>query len=377
MKTLLIFVVIFFSLQSLAATRPQTSAMKKSSAQKRILRKKLVKKTLQKKKTHLKKRVRKKRVHYKKRRPNKTIHHKQAGQRKHIQPRHNKESVPTYKAYMSRRKLLKPRFSPPPRNGQFDLPIAYNKEVQRWIQFFQTRGRRWFKNRLERASKYLPRMQLALRRKGLPQDLAMLPMIESGFSAHAVSSASAVGYWQFIQATANRYGLKTNWWIDERRDFIKSTDAASNYLGDLYGLFRSWHLSAAAYNMGEHRLERLIKKYRTTDFWTLAQKRDFPKETREYIPKLIAVLLISKNPSYYGFHNIRPMNPYRYDYFFAPGGTDLHNMASALNISKDYLKSLNPELTLGFIPESISAHKIRVPKGFTAKVSSYLRSLRL
>ena len=216
-------------------------------------------------------------------------------------------------------------------------------------------------------------MQRTLKKKGLPQDLFYIAMIESGLSPRATSHAQAVGYWQFIRPTAHRYGLRVNWWLDERRDFSKSTLAAASYLGDLYKMFGSWYLTTAAYNMGEGRLKRLIKKHKTSNFWQLASKRDFPRETREHIPKIIAAMVIAKAPKLYGFKMINPMEPHLYEFFHVPGGTDLILLARFLGVNKTTLSKLNPELTKGFIPKFIDQHRIRVPKGYTGKVSEFLR----
>ncbi|RME18581.1 MAG: murein transglycosylase [Bdellovibrio sp.] len=278
---------------------------------------------------------------------------------------------PSLKKYR-KKTIFRPVNKPP----LFDIPVTYNSKVKNWIQYFQTYARKDFKIWLERSSKYLPLIKYTLKQKGLPQDLAYLAMIESGFSSRAVSHASAVGYWQFIKATAQRYGLKISWWIDERRDFQKSTLAAARYLADLYKMFRSWYLAAAAYNMGENRLKRLIRKYKTKNFWVLSRKRDFPTETKNYIPKLIAALLIAKAPRLYGFHHIRPHAPYRYEYFYAPGGTDLVNLSRFLGIPYKKIKRLNPELIHGFIPKYVSSHRIRIPKGYSKLVSKYV-SLKL
>lgn len=256
----------------------------------------------------------------------------------------------------------------------FDLPIIYNARVKSWISYFQNNNKKWFSRWLERSHRYLPVMQNMLKDKKLPQDLAFVAMIESGFSPHAISSASAVGYWQFIQPTANRYGLKTNWWLDERRDFAKSTLAAANYLEDLYTIFRSWYLTAAAYNMGEGRLQRLIRKHNTNNYWVLANKPDFPKETKDYIPKLIAAMLIAKAPGLYGFHALRPETPHKFDYFAVPGGTDLAMLADAIGVSQKALTTLNPELLKGFVPTFVRTHKIRIPPGSTMRVSQYIRT---
>lgn len=244
-------------------------------------------------------------------------------------------------------------FAPVDSGPYFDIPITYNSRVKHWINFFQGPGQRWYRIWLERSHRYLPIMQGHLRSRGLPQDLAYVAMIESGFSANAVSHAQAVGYWQFIESTANRYGLQTDWWLDERRDFIKSTHAAANYLADLYKMFDSWYLTAAAYNMGEGRLRRLIRRHGTNNYWILSSKPDFPKETRDYIPKLIAAMLIAKAPKLYGFHELKPRTPYSFEYFHIPGGTELETLAEFLNIESQQLKTLNPELLKGLVPSSI------------------------
>lgn len=264
-------------------------------------------------------------------------------------------------------------YAPVDSRPYFDIPITYNTRVKSWISYFQKPARKWFRTWLERSHKYLPSMQALLKDKGLPQDLAYVAMIESGFSAHAKSTAEAVGYWQFISPTASRYGLRINWWLDERRDFQKSTNAAASYLGDLYRMFGSWYLTASAYNMGEGRLKRLIAKHKTNNYWVLSKKRDFPQETRDYIPKLLAAMLIAKAPKLYGFGTINPEKPYRYEYFYVPGGTDLAQLAHHLNVNLANLRKLNPELLKGFVPHHVNNHRIRIPPGHTVAASHFVR----
>ncbi len=265
-------------------------------------------------------------------------------------------------------------FTPVDASPNFDIPVTYNTKVKWWINFFQTNGKKWFHTWLERSHAYMPLMQKMLADKGMPQDLAFVAMIESGFSAGAVSTASAVGYWQFITPTANRYGLQTSWWLDERRDFTKSTAAAARYLGDLFKQFGSWYLTAAAYNMGEGRTQRLVNKYKSKNYWILSKRPDFPDETRQYIPKLLATMLIAKAPKLYGFKEIKPKAPYRYDYMNVPGGTDLYNLARFAGFNSKDLIKLNPELLKGFVPTTIRSHRIRIPKGGNAKVSDFIRA---
>ncbi len=256
----------------------------------------------------------------------------------------------------------------------FDLPVTYNKNVSRWVASFQRNT--WFRDWLQRSYIYIPFIQKELRAAGLPLDLAYVVMIESGFSPNAISHADAVGPWQFIEATGQRYGLNKTWWLDERRDLKKSTSAAIRYIKDLYGEFGSWYLVAASYNMGENGLRRQIKKYGTRDYWTLIQLNALPKETQEYVPKILAAMLIAKAPNLYGFRNLEKMDPLDYDVVMAPGGTDLDVLADHLGVTRKSLKDLNAELFLGYIPRQVDRHFIRVPKGSGTLVASYLNQPR-
>jgi membrane-bound lytic murein transglycosylase D len=255
----------------------------------------------------------------------------------------------------------------------FDIPISYNSHVQKWISHFQGPGRKWFRTWLERSHAVLPRMQSTFQREGLPRDLTYMAMIESGFSNHAVSIAFAVGPWQFIQSTAERFGLKVNWWLDERRDFDKSTKAAARYIRTLYDMFGSWYLVAAAYNTGENRVKRIIKQHQTKNFWELVKRGAFVEETENYIPKMIAATLISKAPSLYGFRDLDQPEIPQYDLFQVPGGTQLEDVANILDVTPQHLRQLNPELLISFVPSGVSGHRIRIPKGASAKLSDHIR----
>lgn len=256
----------------------------------------------------------------------------------------------------------------------FDIPVTYNRSVKFWIRNFQTSNRGWFKKWLERSTRYMPFIHKELKRAGLPQDLAYLAMIESGFSTAATSNAEAVGIWQFIEPTGNSYGLRTEWWLDERRDYDKSTKAAIGYISHLYRSFKSWYIVAASYNMGETRARRLIRKHGTNNFWKLADLGALPDETKNYVPKIIAAMLIAKAPALYGFRGLEYHLPERYDYFHAPGGTDLNSLAEHLGVSQKYLRDLNPELTRGYIPKEVRTHRIRVPKGSMQAIRNLLKT---
>jgi len=188
-------------------------------------------------------------------------------------------------------------------NTQFDLPIEMNKAVEKWIDYFTGKGRERFKNYLERSEIFIPFLRPILKNAKAPEDLVYLAMIESGFNNNARSHARAVGAWQFISATGRRYGLDVNWWVDERRDVEKSTIAAVQYLKELNAMFGSWPLAAAAYNAGEAKIQRAIKRYKTSDFWELCtrKRRYLRPETKNYVPKLYAAAIISKNRTQFGF----------------------------------------------------------------------------
>jgi membrane-bound lytic murein transglycosylase D len=257
----------------------------------------------------------------------------------------------------------------------FDLPVTYNYQVSFWVNHFQTRGQRWFREWLERASRYLPFIQEELLKAGLPADLAFMVMIESGFSSHAKSTANAVGPWQFIPTTGYRYGLEKTWWLDERKDLRKATHAAIRYIKDIRKEYRSWYLVAAAYNMGENGLRRIIKRHGTDDYWTLVRKKAIPKETQEYVPKILAAMLISKAPSLYGFRSLERYEPLQYDIIAAPGGTDIDKLADKIGVTRKSLRDLNAELLLGYVPKNITHHHIRVPKGSAKVVMNMLSDL--
>ncbi len=255
----------------------------------------------------------------------------------------------------------------------FDLPVTYNKKVSFWISYFQTRGKGFFRDWLEKSTKYMPLLQTELKNAGLPTDLAYMVMIESGFSSHAVSTAQAVGPWQFIESTGNSYGLKKNWWLDERRDIKKSTQAAIKYLKDLNAEFKSWYLVAASYNMGENGLRKQIKKHGTNDYWELVRRGALPQETQDYVPKILAALMIAKAPNLYGFRDIDALYPLQYEMVYAPSGTDVDQLADHLGITRKSMRELNSELILGYIPKQVSGHHLRIPLGSLTVAKQFFR----
>lgn len=245
----------------------------------------------------------------------------------------------------------------------FDLPVTYNYQVSRWIEYFQGPGRRWFQVWLERSGRYLPYLQKKLSAAGLPTDLVYMVMIESGFDPRARSRSGAVGPWQFIESTGKRYGLRIDSWVDERMDIEKSTQAAILYLKDLYQEFGDWHLVAASYNMGENGLRRLIQKYKSRNFWLLAKAGVLPHETRDYVPKILASMLISKAPTLYGFSVNPHQAPLKFEKIPVKRGWSLKELAQYLKVTEACLKELNPHLLREQVPQHESHLWIKVPPG--------------
>lgn len=230
------------------------------------------------------------------------------------------------------------------------LPLVFNDDVERYIRYFSTTKKDLFRRWLKRKRLYEPFVTRVLKEYGLPEDLIYLAMIESGFNLQAHSPMNADGPWQFIPETGKKYGLTVNHWIDERRDIQKSTVAAARYLQQLFDQFDCWYLAAAAYNAGENRIDRLIKRHDTRDFWQLSTYNTLPSETREYVPRLIAAAILSKNPEKYGFDDIDPITPFQFSAHRVPGGVPLSVVAKAASTDLDALKALNPELLTDITP---------------------------
>ncbi len=243
----------------------------------------------------------------------------------------------------------------------FDIPIVFNDAVKYYIRYFTNEKRKVFTNWLRRSKRYVPIITEILRKHKMPEDLVYLAMIESGFNPKAYSRAKACGPWQFIYATGGRYGLKVNYWIDERRDPEKSTVAAAKYLRDLFNQFGHWYLAAAGYNAGEKRIERAIEKHNTNDFWELYRYGALPQETRNYIPQLIAAAIIAKEPEKYGFGSIDFQDPIRFVEIRVPPATPLTAIARASSLDFEEVRSYNPELVRGITPPGEDDYEIKLP----------------
>jgi membrane-bound lytic murein transglycosylase D len=251
----------------------------------------------------------------------------------------------------------------PKKEPHFDIPIVVNEEVEHCILLFQTTIRDKFVTWLARSGKYIPFMRNLMKEQGLPEDLVYMALIESGFDPYAYSRSKAVGPWQFIYRTGKRYGLRVNWWVDERRDPEKSTIAAAKYLKDLYEMFACWYLAAAGYNAGEYKIIKAMKRFRTEDFWTLTKHRYLKRETKNYVPLMIAAAVVAKDPERYGFTGIEYQEPLRYEKVKVPPLTDLSPIAKACETSLEEIKDLNPELRRGVTPPDETEYEIKIPHG--------------
>ncbi|MEO5511806.1 MAG: lytic transglycosylase domain-containing protein, partial [Longimicrobiales bacterium] len=248
----------------------------------------------------------------------------------------------------------------------WDLTATRNDAVEGWITYLSgdnaKRTRLW----MERSGKYSPMIRSELRRRGMPEDLLYLAFIESGFTPRAYSSAAASGIWQFIAETGRRYGLEVNSEVDERRDPLKSTGAALDYLQELHDTFGSWYLAAAAYNSGENRIARIMREEtgstRGDDavFWRIAPR--LPKETRNYVPLMLAAGYINKQPTAHGFEDVNYQDPLQFEVAWVPGGTPLSVVAKAAGVTDSAVKDLNPHLMLGRTPAK-RGWAVRIPTG--------------
>jgi membrane-bound lytic murein transglycosylase D len=242
---------------------------------------------------------------------------------------------------------------------------------KKWIKYFTGRGRTSLLRYLELSGRYAPFMAEMLEERNMPRDLIFLAMAESGFQNHAKSHARAVGPWQFIASTGKKFGLKINWYVDERRDPIKSTIAASSYLRDLYKMFGSWELAAAGYNAGEGKVARAVRKYSSVDFWHISKNRFLKSETRNYVPKIMALAIIGKNLESFGLEAIDFRDSLEFELVKIPPLTDLVLLAQSAGWELEELQLWNPELTRWFSPPGLDYH-LRVPIGFSSKVHDYL-----
>ncbi len=239
------------------------------------------------------------------------------------------------------------------------LPLIKSKRIDRIIEYFSEREKKRFQGWLNNSGLYKEHMMPILKEYGIPEELFYLALIESGYNPLAYSYAHAAGPWQFISSTGAIYGLKRNWWIDERRDPIKSTRAAAKYLKKLYDEFDDWFLALAAYNCGEARVWRAIRREGTRDYWKL---RSLPKQTRNYVPTLMAGITIALDPEKYGFEN-NPADTWKWDEVIVDRSYEFEDIARFSGVSATVLKQYNPELRRWITPPESGEYTLRVPVG--------------
>ncbi len=244
-----------------------------------------------------------------------------------------------------------------------DLPLVLNDQVAMFINYFSsTKGRHTLEHGLTRAGIYREMISQTFQKAGVPQDLIYLAMAESGFQPLAVSRAGARGMWQFMAGRGSMYGLERDWWVDDRQDPVKSTQAAAHHLKDLYNEFGDWYLAMAAYNTGPGNIQHAVERTGYADFWELYKRGVLPKETQNYVPIIVAVTIMAKNPSQYGLENVVPEKPVATDQVSINYPVDLRLVAECLDTSAETLQQLNPSLLRMTTPKD-QAFTLNLPAG--------------
>ena len=245
-----------------------------------------------------------------------------------------------------------------------DIDIPLNTRVLAFVQLFTGRLKGYLEEGLGRGARYLPMVQDVFRAEGLPLDLAYVPLIESAFKPSALSKAKARGIWQFMRGTGLEMGLKHDWYIDERADAEKSTRAAAKYLKSLHRMFDGdWHLALASYNGGPGRVQRAMARSGRKDFWTLSNgSRFLPRETRDYVPLILAAMIIARNPAQYGM-NITPWEEQEYETVQVAKAVDIRRVAEWIDIPVQTMQELNPELRRWTTPVRATDYELKVPMG--------------
>jgi membrane-bound lytic murein transglycosylase D len=249
------------------------------------------------------------------------------------------------------------------RRLEFSKAVIENPKVRYFIDYFSKRGKNDFEKILARSGRYMPMISKVLREEGLPEEFVYLALIESGFVTSATSIHGAAGLWQFVPGTARKYGLRIDGWIDERRDPVKSTRAAAAYLKDLHDYFGRWQLATAAYNAGQGTIDRAMQSSGAKDFWSLSQKARLSEETRNFVPKFIAVTLIASDPQKYSFEAIRYESPLEYEEIEVHTPAKLEVIARMAGTDIASLRELNPALLRSAIPPGAKSFSVKIPPG--------------
>lgn len=259
-------------------------------------------------------------------------------------------------------------------NSRPKIPVEMNGMVQKWIDYFTQKDRDRFERYMARGAYYRPMIEQTLRRQGVPEELFYLGLIESGFQVDARSHASAVGPWQFIHGTGKRYGLKIGMLVDERRDPIRSTEAAARYLADLHNVFHNWFLAIAAYNAGEQRILNAIFRGGSRDFWTLVRRGALPRETMDYVPKFLAALIIGNNARRYQMDTPKVAPHPEVELVSMPPLVRLSEVSYRAGLDASRIGSLNPQLPQGITPPDRN-YEVWVPKDRMQRIAELAPNL--
>jgi membrane-bound lytic murein transglycosylase D len=255
-----------------------------------------------------------------------------------------------------------------------DLPLMMTDQVAGYISYFSSRGRGTLENALTRSGRYDEMIRRVLKEQGVPQDLIYLAQAESGFHPLAVSRAGARGIWQFMASRAKGYGLQRDWWVDDRQDPEKSTRAAARHLKDLYQQFGDWYLAMAAYNSGPGTVQSAVKRTGYADFWELYRRNVLPKETRNYVPIIMAMTIMAKNPTQYGLDHLDKEKPAPYDTVTIDYPVDLRLVAECVDVSAADLQDLNPSLLRLTTPKD-HAFQLHLPAGTKEKFETAIAAV--
>src|SRR5205823_10169353 len=255
-----------------------------------------------------------------------------------------------------------------------DLPLMLTDPVAGYINYFSTRGRSTLEHALIRGGRYQEMIQKILRQEGVPPELIYLAQAESGFHPLAVSRVGARGMWQFMGSRAKGYGLQRNQWVDERQDPEKATRAAAHHLKDLYNQFGDWYLAMAAYNSGPGRVQSAVRRTGYADFWELYRRNVLPRETRNYVPIIVAVTIMTKNPTQYGLDKVVTDKPVPYDKIKIDYSVDLRLVAGCVDASPETLQDLNPSLLRLTTPKD-REFELRLPAGSKDKYNSAIANV--
>lgn len=260
------------------------------------------------------------------------------------------------------------------KNTQSDLPLVINDYVAGYINYYSTRGRGTFERAVARSGRYREMIERVFREEGVPHDLIYLAQAESGFHPLALSRAGARGMWQFMATRATGYGLQRNWWVDDRQDPEKATRAAARHLKDLYKEFGDWYLAMAAYNSGPGNVQQAVKRTGYADFWELYRRDVLPQETKNYVPIILAMTIMSKNPTQYGLDGIQPDPADRYEVVKVDYPVDLRLVAECIEAPVERLADLNPSLLRNTTPKD-QTFELRLPEGAKEKYEQTIAAI--